>query len=210
MSDLKELMSRIRQVYEGLPQRPLLMATLGSALRSEGIDLPPNCKLSNILSRMDDLTVIADADRPLIKYVVERPESEAKPSLRRSLARAFTLSIPEGKKIYFKITAPFEYRIDDTAPSKSFVEIEEHYRLPHLENRYEKNPEADEQLRETIKKWAEHSNVDNKALYFTHAVPQTDATANNMLYRLLEAQSPEVRKNMRIPGDIAHTLASMK
>ena len=89
-----------------------------------------------------------------------------------------------------------------------------HARLPFALV-HELSPQEKRTIYEHIEKWADNNSIDLRQFYydlgpkFARPPEELAQTEGNALLRLINAQEPEIRPQIRIPGDIASTLIQL-
>ena len=217
---------------------PYFLAELGVLFRSEEIAIPAGVRFKDYLkSRFHgQLVVVQDAENPariaiaplgkeeaVLKQLSTRildaaPESPIDHSrLPLALVAAFCKIPPLGSQVYFRTTQPFRYETRPQAPSGDYIEIDDQYRPASLAGRsvYQLSHSDKQMIYESIEEWAAENAINLRDLYFDpfsrSAKHETAHVAGkeNALQRLIDAQDPELRRRIKIPGDIASTLMGL-
>ena len=135
-----------------------------------------------------------------------------------ALVAAFCKNPLPGTRLYFRTARPFRYETRAQPPEDdTFIEIEDRFRPLSLAGRLVREISySDRQMIYThIKKWADEKSVDLRAIYYDRGSKPASNTAtpfevkDNALQRLIDAQEPEIRRRIRIPGDIANALMGL-
>lgn len=232
------VIEEVRRHYSN-KKTPYLLADLGVFFRANDIEVPAGVRFKDHLkSRFgDQISIIQDTDVPA-KIAVATPGEED--GVRRQLAgrpgeatsgatidfgrlpfsliSAFCVRRTQGSQIYFRPVRPYRYFVGSTAPDDTYVLIDEDFRPPHLEGLFfqDLSDEGKYEIHGSIEKWARAKNIDLRTIYFDaisglfgrESAPS--ATSSNALQRLVEAQAPELRRRITIPGDIAVALMRLR
>lgn len=135
-----------------------------------------------------------------------------------ALVAAFCKIPLPGTRLYFRITRPFRYETHSQPPKDAnLVEIEDKFRPPSLAGRPVREISyGDRQvIYSHIMKWAYEKSVDLRAIYYNRGSKPDSVRGphfesnDNALQRLIDAQEPEIRGRIRIPGDIATALMEL-
>ena len=231
---LELVIEEVRRHYRN-SQTPYYLAEMGVFLRKNDIDVPTGVRVKDYLKShfVDQLCVIQDSEVPA-KIAVATPEVED--SVRQQLADriteaplgstidfgrlpfsltyAFCARRTPGSQVYFRTVRPFRYVVSSTAPSNSYVLIDEDFLPSDLEGLLFQNLSAENKrtIHERIEEWARAKDIDLRTIYFDTRSgsfgreSMVSATYSNALQRLVEAQTPELRRKITIPGDIAVAL----
>lgn len=214
---------------------PFFLAELGVLFRSEEIAIPAGVRFKDYLkSRFHGhLVVVQDTENPariaiaplekeevvqkqlstqISEEISESPVDHSR--LPFALVAAFCKIPPLGTQVYFRTTQPFKYETKPQAPSDDYTEIDAQFRPESLAGRsvYQLSYTDKQTIYKSIEKWAAGKGVDLRGLYIDPIPRPTErqmihvARAGNALQRLIDAQEPELRSRIRIPGDIASTL----
>lgn len=211
---------------------PYYLAELGKLFRSEGIEIPHGVRFKDYLkSRFHGrLVVVQDVDNPA-RIAIAPPEKEQDVLQRLSgqyqdtlddssvdyarlpfaLIAAFCKVPLPGGHVYFHIESPFHYRTSANAPDDSYVRIDDRFRIRSFEGKsvHKLSPSEKQQIFQQIENWAKENSLDLRNLYYDSSMRSTTSqkeSGDNALKRLLNAQDPELRRRLRIPGDIADLL----
>ena len=211
---------------------PYYLAELGKVFRSKDIEIPHGVRFKDYLKIQFQgrLVVVQDADNPE-RIAIAPPEKEYDVLQRLSgqyrdtpddssvdyerlpiaLIAAFCKVPLPGAHVYFHIKPPFHYRTSTNAPDDSYVPIEDRFRLQSFEGKSvrELSDKDEQQIFQQIEKWAKEKSLDLRDLYYDRNRRSTASpkdSEGNALARLLNAQEPELRRRLRIPGDIADLL----
>lgn len=235
----KELvLDEIRRHYEE-QALPYYLANLGQFFQSNEIVLPPGTRFKAFLSDNfeDRLVVVQDPTVPA-RIAIALPgnreqiqqqlsgqimSSPGRPPIEInrlpfSLIAAFCQRPAPGNRVYFRTIRPCRYVIAPVAPDSSFVEIGEQLRQspPIGASVHTLSNEAKQEIYRRIAKWVESEGIDLEAIYvYERGSSHTSSNTRkqqvaNALQRLLEAQDPELRRKIQVPGDIALTLMRME
>lgn len=232
------VLDEIRRHYDGLSQ-PYYLAGLGQFFRSEGIEIPSGKRFKDFLSESfsDSLVIIQDPDVPA-KIAIALPQNSKEvqeqlfgrflPTSGRppievnrlpfSLIAAFCQVPNSGLRVFYRAIRPSRYVIGSIAPDNSFVEIGANFRKPLPEgiSLHELSAEVKQDIYRRISEWAAFQDFDLEAIYLNEkgrTTSQKDTRADrssNALRRLIEAQEPEIRKKISVPGDIALALMALE
>ena len=214
---------------------PYFLAELGKFFRSEGIDIPGGVRFKDYLkSRFSGrLAIVQDANTPA-KIAIAPVDKEQ--SVRQQLSgdvsdatygggvdysrlpfalvAAFCKVPSPGTNLYFRIAKPFRYETLPYSPGENYIEIEDRFRPKDLAGLIvnELSSQQKQTIYDQIEKWSEEKSFDLRAIYYDRGVKSVRATSargeveSNALQRLINAQEPDLRGRIRIPGDIASTL----
>ena len=228
------VIEEVRRHYRN-SQTPYYLAKLGVFFRENNIDVPTGVRVKDYLKNhfVDQLCVIQDSEVPAKIAVATR---EVEDSVRQQLAdrsteasigapidfgrlpfsliSAFCVLRPSGSQVYFRTVRPFRYVVSPTAPDNPYVLIDENFRPSNLAGSFFQNLSAEDKrtIYASIEGWAAAKNIDLLTLYFDTRSgsfgrePMASTTSSNALHRLVEAQVPELRRKITIPGDIAVAL----
>jgi hypothetical protein len=158
---------------------------------------------------------IPNSDRPIKRSspqtAARRFAHEGLQSYPGALVIAFCLKPSEDTDVYFSIQPPFRYTeipARDPAPGQNYRLIERELRIG--KRSADLTSEDMALLNDRIAKWLSGTGMDST---FRHGgrpsrvAPLVSPAATNALSRLMEAQRPEVREKLLIPGDIAELLS---
>ena len=206
---------------------PFYLADLGQLLRDRGIEIPSGLQLKDYLASRfhGQLAVVQDHETPA-RIAVATPANQEKVrkrlSRRRSspredsgiafdrvsnaLVAAFCKIPPPNTELYFRVVPPFRFDTFMYPPGDSYTSIGDEYRPSEFAGRSANSLTDGERqiIFGYIEKWADANSIDMESLYydtgrrFTHKQRQLNA-----LERLIDAQEPEFRPRMKIPGDVA-------
>lgn len=231
------IIDEVQNHYNG-SDSPYYLAELGMFFRSKGLVVPSGVRFKDYLrSRFHGrLIVIQDEENPA-RIAIAPPEKE--PHVRQQFAgvglgmandstvnfarlpialiAAFCKVPPLGSRIYFRFEKPFRYETRLEEPAGNYVEIDEKFRPSTLAGRSVRElSENDRQtIFENIGHWAEANSVDLRNLYFDRkslSARQSGTISPNVgnaLQRLVEAQEQDMKRRIRIPGDIAVKLMEL-
>ena len=214
---------------------PYYLAELGKLFRSENIDIPEGVRFKDYLKSRyhGSLVVVQDTDEPA-KIAIAPPEKEQRvlqqlagessvtlgdssidhARLPFALIAAFCKVPLPGERVYFRIAKPFRYETWPQAPGSDYVEIAEQFRPLSLAGKsvHDLSYIEKQMIYEQIDKWADANSIDQRVLYYNSGkkaavlTRQMGGAEENALQRLIDAQEPELRGRIRIPGDIASAL----
>ena len=217
---------------------PYYLASFGQWFRSQQFDMPDGIRFKDYLkSRFHGrLVIVQDEDNP-VRVAIAPPDKERRVKqqlagwgnteldnskidysrLPIALIAAFCKVPMPGTQIYFRVTKPFRYETRMQAPGDMYIEIEDKFRPLRLAGSSVHDLSYDDKLTiyGLIDKWAEAKSVDLRDLYYDRGSKSDENTKrsvhieDNALQRLISAQEPELRKKLRIPGDIANILMDM-
>ena len=218
---------------------PYYLAELGKFFRLNNIDVPNGVRFKDYLkSRFNDqLVIVQDPDAPA-KIAITPPEKQLRVSqqlLRQysassddaridhsrlpfALIAAFCKLPLPGTRIYFRVTKPFRYETRMQVSDDNYIEIEDQFRpLPLAGKSVHELSHGDKQtIYEYIENWAAQKGIDLRDLYYDRGAESTRQTEGftdakaNALQRLINAQEPELKTRIRIPGDIASILMRLQ
>ena len=233
--DIDELIVKEIERHYETNDSPYYLAELGVYFREQNIEVPVGIQFKDYLRIKFDqrLTVIQDEDTPA-KIAIAPLERAA--HVREQLSKTPTIHLDDsridygrlpfalvaafckvplpGTRLYFKVAKPFRYETRVHAPDDQYIEIEDRFRPQSLAGKPvgELSSGDRREIYERITKWAEEKELDLRTLYYDtrprnfSTSPVSDQLAGNALQRLIDAQEPELRSRLRIPGDIAGTL----
>ena len=214
---------------------PYYLSELGKFFQSHDIQVPGRVRFKDyLISRFDGrLVVVQDPDHPA-KIAIAPVERQALVQQQLSsqlteladdreidhsrlpvaLVAAFCKIPLPGTQVYFRVSRPFRYEVGMRAPDDKYVEIEKEFRPPSLAGKSVHDLSSSEKqlAYQHIEEWAKTRGLDLRELYYDRGMrsdssaTQASATDGNALQRLVDAQEPELRERVRIPGDIASTL----
>ena len=232
------IMEEVEKHYE-THEVPYYLAELGMFFRSENIDIPDSVRLKDYLKRQfagrlvvvqDDHTPAKIAIAPSGKENSVRQQLSGQPldtsdgpkidygRLPFALVAAFCKNPLPDARLYFRIAAPFRYEIRTRKlEDDNYIEIEERFRPQSLSGRsaHALSYSDKQTIYDHIRKWADEKSIDLRSIYYDLGAKSTATTAtigevaSNALQRLIDAQEPELRGRILIPGDIANTLMRM-
>ena len=214
---------------------PLYLAELGNVFRNSGIEIPSGVRFKDyLISRFhNSFSVIQDPDIPA-RIAIALPGNES--LIRRQLAghgmdlgtdskidfsrlpvallAAFCKVPLPNTQVYFRTTKPLRYETLLRPPDSSYLEIDNEFRPLSLAGKsvYELSLSEKQTIHSCVAKWADAKSIDLRSLYYDggHArhgrKGQDREASHNALQRLINAQEPEMRLHIKIPGDIASTL----
>lgn len=233
--DKRQLVIDEVQRHYDKEKQPYYLAELGQFFRSKNIEIPSGKQFKDFLAEsfQSHLVVVQDPDvRARIAIALpDRSEqvqeqlagrfssTEGRPPiavnrLPFSLIAAFCQKPTSGLRVFYRTIHPTRYVIASVAPDDFFVEIGETFRQhPPAGTSVHALPiEFRQDIYRRISEWAAIQNVNLEAIYVDEgrrtSIPRIDSriTISNALQRLIEAQEPEIRKRMYVPGDIALAL----
>ena len=138
-----------------------------------------------------------------------------------ALFAAFCRRPLPGTQMYFRTAWPFRYEFRKEAPDYNYVKIEERFLPSSFAGKLAQEISASDrgEILEYVQKWADENSIDLRSLYYDRGMQSVKGTISrtvsttrqeiNALQRLVDAQEPELRRRIRIPGDIASTLMQM-
>lgn len=233
--DIDDLVMKAVQAHYAEHDTPFYLAELGKLFRSQNIELPAGVRFKDYLSSRfhGQLAVIQNPDIPA-RIAIADPEHES--SIRRQLSgqrgdlsddsevdyerlpialiAAFCKVPLPNARVYFRTTRPFHYETLMHPPDDNYVEIDDSFRPAPLAGKsvHTLTPTEKQTIHACIERWANTNAVDLRNLYYDRS-PQKNQqergqgeTTHNALQRLINAQEPELKRRLRIPGDIASTL----
>ena len=214
---------------------PYYLADLGVFFREQNIDLPTDIQFKDYLRIRfsDSLVVVQDEDTPA-RIAIAPPDKvdhvrdqlsgnlltsldDSKVDYKRlpfSLVAAFCKVPLPGTRLYYRTIKPYRYEIRVHAPEDGYIEIEDRFRPPSLAGKPvgELSSNDKREIYDRINTWAEANKLELRALYYDTRLRDASISndpgqmASNALQRLIDAQEPDLRSRLRIPGDIAGTL----
>ena len=214
---------------------PYHLAALGQFFRSKNIEIPSGKQFKDFLAESFQgcLVVVQDpAVRARIAIALPDRSEQVQEQLAGrflstpgrpaigvnrlpfSLIAAFCQKPTSGLRVFYRTTRPSRYVIGSMAPDDSYVEIGENFRqpLPERASVYDLSIEVRQDIYRRISEWAGFQNINLEAIYVNErgSTPTVDNNRRikmpNALQRLIEAQEPELRKKIQVPGDIALVL----
>ena len=214
---------------------PYYLSQLGKFFRSKDIQIPERVQFKDYLvSRFHGrLVVVQDPDHPakiaiapLDKQAIVQQQLMGQSSepldgatldhsrLPFALVAAFCKIPLPGTQVYFHVSRPFRYETSMRAPDGNYVEIEENFRPSSLAGKpaHDLSHGDKQTVYQHIEKWADANSLDLRGLYYDSGIKPTKSSMHpsqledNALQRLVDAQEPELKERIRIPGDIASTL----
>ena len=233
--NIDELVLKAVQAHYAEHNTPFYLAELGNLFRSHNVELPAGVRFKDYLSSRfhGRLAVIQDPEIPA-RIAIAEPERES--AVRRQLSgqgidlsedsevdyerlpialiAAFCKVPLPNTRVYFRTTKPFRYETLMRPPDDSYVAIDDSFRPTSLAGKsvHALSLSDKQTIHASIEKWADTNAVDLRSLYYDRS-PQKDQqargrgeAAHNALQRLINAQEPELKGRIRIPGDIASTL----
>ena len=216
-------------------QSPYYLAELGKFFRTQKIEVPVGVRFKDFLkSRFDgSLLILQDPIVPA-KIAIAPPEEQERvlqqltgrysetpgdsginvTRLPFALVAAFCIKSISHNQVYFRTVRPFRYVTGLAAPDDTYIEIDEEFRSTSLVamSVHNLSPDEKQEIYRRIIQWASAKGVDLRTFYHETRVESVrntskpGALAANALQRLVEAQEPELRKRIQIPGDVAIAL----
>ena len=217
-------------------EKPYHLAELGVFLNHEKIPMPDGIKLKDFLQKTypSKLEIIQDPNTPA-RIAVALPSNNEKirskilgdefsfgldgfdaRRLPFSLIAAFCRVPPVGKHLYYRIIPPFHYIVAETprGDQGEYLLIDDS--SPPAQVRgvdpYALSPEDLHGVYAKIVEWAQSKGIDPRSLRVseekTHLdmSPTSGGAGSNALQRLIEAQEPNLRSQIRVPMDIIAAL----
>lgn len=211
----EEILRRIDAHYSST-EAPMYLAQLGKNLHH-----PDGRKLREFIERDlgDDLVIVTDPNVPQ-RITVARRGRDAELLLKvtstdayrsrfpKALQIAFCLKAEEGSEVYYRVSKPM-YRVATENPGAAFRAIPGALRLPGKDLGALSAQER-RHLDAKIEEWARTNGLQVGALVRRDASDGTNRSDCELVRRLLRAQSPDVLRQLMIPGDIAMMLAEQK
>ena len=236
--DTDHIITEAIQDHYKIHDSPYYLAELGKFFRANHIDIPTGVRFKDYLkSRFHDrFVVVQDTEDPariaiaplekestVLRQLSHQPSTVGDESgidyarLPFALIAAFCKIPTPGTQVYFRLSKPFRYDTRPQPPAENYIEIEEQFRPPSLAGRsvHELSPHDKRTIYEHIEKWADNNSIDLRQFYYdlgpklARPAEELTQTKGNALLRLIHAQDPEIRPQIRIPGDIASTLARL-
>ena len=232
------VIDEIQKHYDEQTQ-PYYLAELGQFFKSKNIEIPAGKRFKDFLAESfrGRLVVVQDPDVPAriaialpdkSEHVQEqlagrflttpgRPPIEVN-RLPFSLIAAFCQKPNPSLSVYYRTIRPTRYAIESLAPDSSYIEIADNFRLlvPEGMSIHELPNEFKQDIYRRISEWAAINSVNLEAIYVKEKGRTSISDINrrilisNALQRLIEAQEPELRKRVHIPGDIALLLMGIE
>ena len=237
--DQKKIVIEEVQKHYDEQSQPFYLAELGQFFRTHDIAIPAGKRFKDFLAEsfQDRLVVVQDPNVPA-RIAISIPDKKAQvqgqladrfpvtPSgppmevnrLPFSLIAAFCQKPSAGLRVFYRVTRPGRYFIGLTAPDDTYIEISDDLRIPLPEGMslHEVTGEIRQGIYRRIAEWSKTQNVSLEAVYVVERGRTSVDTRNrhvplsNALTRLIEAQEPEFRKKINVPGDIALTLMNIE
>ena len=233
----QEIVAAVTTHYE-TNKSPYYLADLGNFFRLKHFDIPEGIRFKDFLaSRFQGLLVVVQDPLTPAKIAIATPENEAlvrqrlsndteyipeddKTNYSRlpfSLIAAFCISPPPNMDVFFRVKKPFRYEIQSQAPDDQYVVIDEEFRPTGMAGKSYNNLSSVEkqEIYAQIDRWAIAHDIDLRKLYFDYwtntprRTPSGRTKTRNALQRLIDAQEPELRPRIKIPGDIASKLMDL-
>ena len=233
-----QVIEEIQRHYSELTQ-PYYLAELGQFFRTFGIEVPNGIRLKDFLSENFQgqmvvvqnptvpakiaIALLENKDEVLEQLVRRYPSAIGHSSINLnrlpiSLVIAFCQKPSYGNRVYFRTDRPWRYAISSVAPDDSYVEIDEQFResITQGVSVHKLSKEDKQDIYRRISQWAEAKSINLETLYHAERGHSQNYKANqgmshyNALQRLIEAQEPELRKRIQIPGDIALALMRLE
>ena len=228
------IIDAVKKHYEN-HDSPYYLAEIGQWFRSQKIEIPEGIRFKDyLISRFHGrLVVVQDEDNPA-KIAIAPPEIQLRVKQQLSgvvtvepddskidhsrlpfaLIAAFCKVPVPGTQIYFRVTMPFRYETRMQAPDDTYIEIDDQFRPSSLAGKSVHDLSYDDRqtIYEYIEKWAAAKSFNLQHFYYDRGSKSARSARHpvrsdeNALQRLINAQEPELRERIRIPGDIASTL----
>ena len=232
------VLDEVRRHYQEQSQ-PYYLAELGQFFRSKDVAVPAGKRFKGFLLEAfrGRLEIVQDSLVPA-RIAIALPENReqvqqqlagrllATPDgppievnrLPFSLIAAFYQQPESGNRVYYRTVRPFRYAIAPMPPDDSFVEVDEQFRQspPVGTSIREISSDARQETYRRIGEWAATKAIDLENIYVHREarLPSSSTrhalSMSNALQRLIEAQEPEIRKRIQVPGDIALALMRME
>ena len=233
--NIDKLVLEAVQAHYAEHSTPFYLAELGNLFRSHNIELPAGVRFKDYLSSRfhDRLAVIQDPEIPALIAIAEPerkldiqrqlsgqhvdPTDDSKVDFARlpiALIAAFCKGPLPNSKVYFRTTKPFRYETLMHPPDDNYAEIGDNFRPTSLAGKsvHDLSFSDKQTIHTCIEKWADTNDIDLRSLYYDRSPQQSRQetghreVSHNALQRLINAQEPELKGRIRIPGDIASTL----
>ena len=228
------IISEVHEHYDKRAH-PYYLAELGQFFRSNDIEIPTGRRFKDFLAENFQNSLVITQD-PIVpaKIAIALPENYAQvqeqlagrfaPSVGRhpievnrlpfSLIAAFCQWPSTGLQVYYRPVRPARYVVGSQPPDDSFVEIAEHFRHSLAEgvSIRDLTIEDKQAIYARISEWTSTQNVNLESIYIqtsgrsSTSGARSESLVSNALQRLIEAQEPDIRKMVQIPGDIALAL----
>ena len=232
------VMDEIRRHYSEHSQ-PYYLAGLGQFFQSKSITVPTGKQFKDFLSETfpGRLVVVQDPTVPakIAIALLEQQEQVQQQLAGRilptpghppievnrlpfSLIAAFCQKPGSDDRVYYRTVRPCRYVIGSGAPDHSYVEIDEQFRrsIPEGTSVHGLSSEVKQEIYRRISEWAATKSVDLETIYVVERgrLPSPGTSRgipiSNALQRLIEAQEPDLRKRIQVPGDIALALMRLE
>ena len=231
---MQVVVDEVRRHYDEQEQ-PYYLAELGQFFRSKGIEIPPGQRFKNFLAEsfQGRLVVVQDPAVPA-KIAISLPDkgdqvqerlagklslTPGRPPIEVnrlpfSLIVAFCQVPSSDLRVFYRTIRPCRYVVSSVAPDNSYIEIGENFRkaLPPRVSIHELSNGVKQDIFRRIDEWTAGHNVNLESIYVEASGRspilgiKNRIPISNALQRLIEAQEPELRQRIQIPGDIALVL----
>lgn len=238
-TDTDDLVIRTIQEHYDSHDSPFYLAALGELFRDNNIPIPDGVRFKDYLKIRfaERLVIVQDAENPA-RIAIAPPEKESQvreqladqvsdraedssidhARLPFALIAAFCKATLPGAKLYFRVTRPFRYETGQTILDDDYIEIEDRFRPAHIvgQSVHKLSPQEKQTIYEHIDRWAVDKSLDLRKIYYDRGARarefrgDSDDPNGNALVRLINAQEPDLREHIRIPGDIAITLMQIR
>lgn len=190
------------KIREELKKGPCLLSKLGLLLNE---DERPEMSLRYALENQG-IYISREGNGPIIYAslskdnkgnIFETNEYIKKTKFKYPVFLAFTMRLPEAKKIGLKIDETVTYSIYEGSSPAGVIEIEDRYRL----SRYCKDSFSDiSSLYGNIKEWSCKNNVNFKNLIYINTEKKKNSDVETILKAFLDAQPEEIRDKINFPS----------
>ena len=214
---------------------PYYLAELGNFFRSNNLEIPAGVRFKEyLISRFHSrLSVVQDPDNPA-RIAITPPDHQQRiqqllagqstdshddfgidyTRLPFALIAAFCQVPLPGTQVYFRLTRPFRYDNRVKAPDDEYADINEQFRPSSVAGKsvHYLSDNDKQTIYSNIKSWADHNSIDLRDIYYDRGLHLSGNARehrdpkDNALQRLVDAQDPDLKQRIRIPGDIASTL----
>lgn len=190
------------KIREELKKGRCLLSRLGLLLNEdERPEVPLRHALENqgiYISREGNGPIIyASLSKNNENNTVESSEYIKKTKFKYPVFLAFTMKLPETRKIGLKIGETVKYSIYEGILPEGVIEIEDRYRLPG----YCKDNFSDiSNLYDKVKEWSNENNVNFHNLIYTDIKEKTHSDIETILKAFLDAQPEEIRDKINFPS----------
>ena len=233
-ADTDQLVVKAVEKHYEEKNAPYYLAELGKLFREHSIEIPEGIRFKDYLtSRYHGRLVIVQDDFIKARIAVATMENHDK--VRQQLSNQIAPASDESKldhsrlpfsliaafckvplpntKVYYRVVKPFRYETLMRVPGDDYVAIDDEFRPNELAGKsvHGLTVSDRELVYQHIDEWSMRNSIDLRQLYHDHSTlpagtrDLSDAS-RNALRRLIDAQDPELKGRIKIPGDIASIL----